>query len=452
MGKNPFSFRRPSIRRRRPKSTTSPQSPPPPPTIEAASSSSHPHPSTDNLIGGGGVGAPGKGKKKAYGARLWMRFDTSGVSELVEFDKSMIIKRASIPARDLRILGPVFSHSSTILAREKAMVVNLEFIKALVTAEEVLILDPLQQEVLQFVDQLRLQLPHRSAYKTRGAGTGDVNDSETHVSTGGQWLPVPEAMEGLQCELPFEFQVLEIALEVVCLFLDKSVAELERDAYPVLDELARNVSTKNLEHVRSLKSNLTRLLARVQKVRDEIEHLLDDNEDMANLYLTRKWIKNQQSEALSGAAASNSITTILPRIPRLGSNRSGSMVSSSHNLDDNDVEDLEMLLEAYFMQLDGTRNKILSVREYIDDTEDYVNIQLDNQRNELIQLQLTLTIASFAIAIETLIAGWFGMNIPYTWNHVDGIFDIFVGCITAGSVLIFLLILGYARWKKLLGS
>lgn len=146
------------------------------------------------------------------------------------------------------------------------MVVNLEFIKAIVTAEEVLILDPLQQEVLQFVDQLRQQLPHKSACKIQGAGAMDVNDSEMHVSTGRQWLPVPEAMEGLQCELPFEFQVLEIALEVVCSFLDKSVAELERDAYPILDELARNVSTKNLEHVRSLKSNLTRLLARVQKV------------------------------------------------------------------------------------------------------------------------------------------------------------------------------------------
>lgn len=380
-----------------------------------------------------------------------MRFDAMGVSELVEYDKSTIIKRASIPARDLRILGPVFSHSSTILAREKAMVVNLEFIKAIVTAEEVLILDPLQQEVLQFVDQLRLQLPHKSANKTQGAGAVDVNDSETHVSTGGRWLPVPEAMEGLQCELPFEFQVLEIALEVVCSFLDKNVAELERDAYPVLDELARNVSTKNLEHVRSLKSNLTRLLARVQKVRDEIEHLLDDNEDMSNLYLTRKWIQNQQLEALSGGAASNSIITISPRLPRLSSNRSASLVSS-HNLDDDDVEDLEMLLEAYFMQLDGTRNKILSVREYIDDTEDYVNIQLDNQRNELIQLQLTLTIASFAIAVETLVAGWFGMNIPFTWNNKEGIFEIFVGGITVGCVLIFLLILGYARWKKLLGS
>ncbi|CAL5403271.1 unnamed protein product [Camellia sinensis] len=86
------------------------------------------------------------------------------------------------------------------------------------------------------------------------------------LSSGGQWLPVPEAVEGLQCDLSFEFQVLEIALKVVCTYLDYSVADLERDAYPVLDELVRNVSTKNLEHVRSLKSNLTSLLARVQKV------------------------------------------------------------------------------------------------------------------------------------------------------------------------------------------
>ncbi|GAB2263588.1 hypothetical protein Droror1_Dr00025722 [Drosera rotundifolia] len=40
---------------------------------------------------------------------------------------------------------------------------------------------------------------------------------------------------------------MEILLEVVCSLLDSSVAELEKNAYPVLDGLARNVSTKNLE-------------------------------------------------------------------------------------------------------------------------------------------------------------------------------------------------------------
>ncbi|GMP39316.1 hypothetical protein CsSME_00010193 [Camellia sinensis var. sinensis] len=81
---------------------------------------------------------------------------------------------------------------------------------------------------------------------------------------------------------------------------------------------------------------------------------------MAHLYLTRKCIQNQQSEALLGATASNSIVSAGPHLRRFGSIRSASLVSSNY-LGDHDVEDLEMLLEAYFMQLDGTRNKILSV-------------------------------------------------------------------------------------------
>lgn len=104
------------------------------------------------------------------------------------------------------------------------------------------------------------------------------------------------------------------------------------------------------------------------------------------------------------------------------------------------------------MQLDGMRNKILTVREYIDDTEDYVNIQLDNQRNQLIQLQLILTMASFAITAETLLASLFGMNIPCPLYNIHGIFWYFVWSITAFCFVLFMVVLGYARWKKLLGS
>ncbi|KAG6492958.1 putative magnesium transporter MRS2-G [Zingiber officinale] len=388
----------------------------------------------------------GKVAKKKTGARLWMRFDLAGQSEVLELEKSAIIKRAAIPSRDLRILGPVFSHSSNILAREKAMVVNLEFIKAIVTAEEVLILDPLCQEVIPFIDQLRQQLPIKSPFRVH-----DLSHDAQKSATGEEWTKSNEATEN-ERELPFEFQVLEIALEIVCSYLDCSVTDLEKNAYPVLDELAMNVSTKNLERVRSLKSNLTRLLARVQKVRDEIEQLLDDDVNMAHLYLTRKQMQIQQFEALIASAASNSIVPAGPRLTRLGSNVNGSAsIISSIYADDNDVEDLEMLLEAYFMQLDGMRNKILSVREYIDDTEDYVNIQLDNQRNELIQLQLVLTIASFGIAVDTLIVGAFAMNIPCQLYDIQHIFTPFVGGTSGGCFVIILLILAYARWKKLLG-
>ncbi|CAN7000516.1 unnamed protein product [Brassica rapa subsp. trilocularis] len=420
MGEGNLSFRRLSSIRHRKKRTAAKD--------EAESSlilsSPPPTPITPAAV------AAKAAKKKAGGARLWMRFDRTGAMEVVECDKSTIIKRASVPPRDLRILGPVFSHSSNILAREKAIVVNLEVIKLIVTAEEVLLLDPLRPEVLPFVERLKQQFPQNTD------ASGNVVQSSSLLDQ--------EAGEGLQSELPFEFQVLEIALEVVCSLLDTSVDALETEAWPVLDELTKNVSTENLEYVRSLKSNLTRLLARVQKVRDEIEHLLDDNEDMADLYLTRKWIQqNEQSEAELGETASN-------RLSRATSNRSSSMVTS--NTKDDDVEDLEMLLEAYFMQLEGMRNRILTVREYIDDTEDYVNIQLDNQRNEMIQLQLTLTIASFAITANTLLVSLFGMNIHCPLYEMDDVFGYFLSSVTAVCVVLFMLTLGYARWKKLLGS
>jgi magnesium transporter len=96
--------------------------------------------------------------------------------------------------------------------------------------------------------------------------------------------------------------------------------------------------------------------------------------------------------------------------------------------------------------------KLKQVREYIDDTEDYVNIQLDNQRNELIQLQLTLTIASFGIAANTFIVGAFAMNIPSSLYNTDNtLFWPFVGGTSSGCFVITILLFGYAWWKKLLG-
>lgn len=75
--------------------------------------SSNPNPNNTTSTSNAAVAAA-KSKKK-MGSRLWMRFDRAGRSETFECDKSAILKRVSIPARDLRILGPVFSHSSNIL-------------------------------------------------------------------------------------------------------------------------------------------------------------------------------------------------------------------------------------------------------------------------------------------------------------------------------------------------
>lgn len=400
------------------------------------------------VVGADGPATPIKVAKKKAGSRLWMVFDRLGKSVVTELDKSAIIRKAAIPVRDLRILGPIFSHSSSIIAREKAIVVNLEFIKAIITADEVLLLDPLCNEVLPFVNQLRRQINLNSPSKVHEYCNFDFPGSEM-PQYGGQWF-LNENGDGERV-LPFEFQVLEVALEFVCTYLDSNVSDLERDAYAALEELTKNISTKSLERVRSLKTNLTRLLARVQKVRDEIEHLLDDNEDMSQLYLTRKQIQDKQFEALMTSATLNNLV-ITPNLLRLHSHVRGNSGFISFHSDDNSVEDMEMLLEAYFMELEATRNKILVVREYIADTEGYVNFQLGNQRNELIQLHMFLKIFDFSLAVYGMITGFFGMSIPCSFFYEDGVFVPFLAVTTAASLLVFLLLVAYARWKKLLFS
>lgn len=373
-------------------------------------------------------------KKKPAGSRSWILLDSSGQATVLDLDKYAIMHRVQIHARDLRILDPLLSYPSTILGREKAIVLNLEHIKAIITADEVLLRDPSEENVIPVVQELQRRLcPGIAAHKVHGDGK----------ESGGHDVEATE-----EDESPFEFRALEVALDSTCSFLAARTTELETAAYPALDELTSKISSRNLDRVRKLKSSMTRLTARVQKVRDELEQLLDDDDDMADLYLSRKLAVPPSPVSGSGAAW-------FPSSPTVGSKISRASRASVVTVrgDENDVEELEMLLEAYFMQIDGTLNKLTTLREYIDDTEDYINIQLDNHRNQLIQLELFLSSGTVCLSIYSLVAGIFGMNIPYTWmenhNYVFKWVVIITGLVCA---VFFVVVISYARYKGLVGS
>ncbi|KAM2399257.1 hypothetical protein PS1_036044 [Malus domestica] len=376
-------------------------------------------------------------KKKTAALRSWISLDHDGQGTVLDLDKHAIIHRVQIHARDLRLLDPLLSYPSTILGREKVIVLNLEHIKAIITADEVLLRDPFDDTVLPIVKELQRRLPLSS---TNFNGQGEEEDA-----SGVQKDETDE-----ENEFPFEFRALEVALEGICSFLDAQTRVLEADAYPALDELTSKISSRNLDRVRKLKSAMTRLTNRVQKVRDELEQLLDDDDDMADLYLSRKMVGTSpvsDSSAPNWSLASPTIT-IGSKVSRTSRASAATTVE-----EENDVEELEMLLEAYFMQIEGTLNKLTALREYIDDTEDYINIQLDNHRNQLIQLELFLSSGTVCLSMCSLVAAIFGMNIPYTWVNDHGyVFKwvIIVTGIVCGSV--FLLIISYARHKGLVGS
>lgn len=77
------------------------------------------------------------------------------------------------------------------------------------------------------------------------------------------------------------------------------------------------------------------------QVRDELEQLLDDDDDMADLYLSRKL--TGASSPTSGSGPAN----WYPASPTIGSKISRASRASIATVrgDENDVEELEMLLE-----------------------------------------------------------------------------------------------------------
>ncbi|XP_073273660.1 magnesium transporter MRS2-1-like [Primulina huaijiensis] len=400
-------------------------------------------------------------KKRGQGLRSWIHVDVSGNSQVIEIDKFGMMRRCDLPARDLRLLDPLFVYPSTILGREKAIVVNLEQIRCIITADEIFLLNSLDSYVLQYVVELQRRL--------QASGVGGVWQSEgLELSRRRGNRNFDNTFENTSADyLPFEFRALEVALEAACTFLDSQAAELEIEAYPLLDELTSKISTLNLERVRRLKSRLVALTRRVQKVRDEIEQLMDDDGDMAEMYLTEKKSRTESSfyceQSLSGYRSNDGPLSVSAPVSPVSSPPDSNRklekclstrtryesVRSSESVTEN-IAELEMLLEAYFVVIDSTLNKLTSLKEYIDDTEDFINIQLDNVRNQLIQFELLLTTATFVVAIFGVVAGIFGMNFAMPMFDDSAIFQWVLLITGVCGVVIFCTFLWFFKYKRLM--
>ncbi|CAA6667665.1 unnamed protein product [Spirodela intermedia] len=329
-------------------------------------------------------------RRKGTAIRAWTVVSDSGGSRLEELGKHTIMRRTGLPARDLRVLDPALSYPSTILGRERAIVVNLEHVKAIITATEVLIPKSNQPLLGAFIQDLQ----SRVSAPADGIRSRIFLYHEMQEDGPGATMDAPKGSSVKT--LPFEFRALEVCLESACRCLESETLALEQEAYPALDELTSKISTLNLERVRLIKNRLVTISGRVQKVRDELEHLLDDDMDMAEMYLTNKLTVQPAGEASSRVAdlendASDVDDERDERFNNDLASESGILTSFKP-----DIEELEMLLEAYFVQIDATLNKLSA--EYVDDTEDYINIMLDDKQNQLLEMGVMLSTATLVFS------------------------------------------------------
>ncbi|PSC75097.1 magnesium transporter MRS2-7 isoform B [Micractinium conductrix] len=429
--------------------------------------------------------AKAKAQAKSFAVRKWLAVNPRGEVRQLELAKMRVTAGLGVQLRDLRLLDPQLatSYPSAILARERAIVVNLEFIKCIIGMDNVYITNLEDQNTLLFVEELqrRLRAAHTAAEAAASGPSGlFLSQSTVNLASaaaggpanlGGDGGMPLSSISAAHEELPFELRALEIGLDTVSQYLERLTGDLEAAAHPALDALTGKINTSNLERVRRIKNRMVRLTTRVETLREVLEKFLDDDSDMKDLNLTAK--EEERVELFNRHMRSGAATPFDVPLPYTGASgpdgalgepeamtpmtpKSASSASSdSTDLeDDPDVAVVEMLMEPYFMQIDNTYNKLQTLCEYIDDTEDYINIELDSHRNALIRLDLVLTSFSASVALVTAITGLFAMNVmlnpgqegqaPYSWFLAVSIST------GIGAIAVFAGVMAYCRWKRLI--
>lgn len=300
-------------------------------------------------------------------------YNSDGAAALVsKLTKLGITDRYGVSTRDLRVFDLPSSRFPYILVRESTILIHLFDLRLLVQHDQVLL--------FHIAECINPGHDHGN-----GHGSRDNTDGNDHSVSrvfshnlegklrGGQGL-------GLSVSQPYELRVVEAALASVTSVLEAEYILIEQQLSNALQKSDLGTLDKEENAIHSklrIILNLTRKLATIEKrarqVRDVVQEVLNEDEDMVNMYLTDK--------------------------------RAG----KPHALEDH--QDVEYLFEAYFKASDSVVQEAVSLMDNIRRTEETIQSTLSVRRNQIMVLEAKIEILMLALAWATLVAGWYGMNV-----------------------------------------
>lgn len=283
--------------------------------------------------------------------------------------------------RDLRQIDPSFPSKPALWVRHNVLIVSLLHIRALVFADRLLLFDPKTPEVQETAIMIQDRLC-----------SGPI-DSDVYA--------------------PFEFRALEACFVCVCSALERELGAFEPYLVQLLEELSRESTMQKIEALRMLKLQLNGLLAKAQNIQRALKAVLDEDEDMARLYLTE--LRKQ------------------PGKPRAIE----------------DHEAAEQLLESYLQVVDHVHNRAALLNAATSDTEDLMGIQLDAMRNRLLLLDMSVSVITGSFAWADVVIGLFHMNLQLPiYGQNGGSVGWFIGVVFVMLVWALVLIAIMFTWIR----
>ena len=143
---------------------------------------------------------------------------------------------------------------------------------------------------------------------------------------------------------------------------------------------------KQQDRLHACKDTVNELETRVRNIRRAILTVLDEDEDMALMYLSK--------------LRENPFITDMQQY-------------------ETEHEEVELLLEANLQDVSGMATRLELLISLIDNTEDFVQIKLDTARNKLLFIGTVIAMINCCLAGGSLVAGIFGMNLENGWDNED---------------------------------
>ncbi|KAF4041978.1 putative magnesium transporter [Phytophthora infestans] len=260
-----------------------------------------------------------------------------------------------VHSRDIRKMENAFSvtNEPRIVTRKQAILISADPLRAIVMRDVCLVYVPDGADTLL------------SVLKTKFAETAREDDA------------------------PFEFRAVEALLATLSRYFQAQFGQLSPVVVSALDGLMQGgLNARELEKLREFKNTINEFEAQVDGVRRALMVLLDNEEDLRLLYLTRLY--NEPN-----------------------------LLSDLWSIDS---EEIEVLIENYLQDIFSTRTKAELMQHRISNTESLVMMQLDSMRNYLLGVDLIFSIVVISLSVGTFIAGVFGMNLHSGLETADGWF------------------------------
>jgi magnesium transporter len=208
-------------------------------------------------------------------------------------------------------------------------------------------------------------------------------------------------------EMTFELQSVDAVLSSVVKMLADDSLSLRKKIFHVMEEL-RGDGTSSIpgdhvqEQLRILKDRAREMEGRVQGFVRAINQILDDEEDMA-----------------------------LMNLSRLITNPERFIQPVSQDVLNEESDEPELILEVYLQQALSEVNALVLLKGNITNTEELVSLQMDTIRNRLLYINTVVSAVSLSVTVASLVGSLFGMNLK---NHMEDDPNLFVEVVSGTLV------------------